>query len=75
MLLDLSAQGRRATGRDAQAVPLVLSLLLSIFIAFLSSFGIPGCLSLPTELPPLPESFVSHISWNTILIHLSFLFN
>lgn len=54
---------------------LVLSLLLSIFIAFLSSFGIPGCLSLPTELPPLPESFVSHISWNTILIHLSFLFN
>lgn len=73
MLLDLSAQGRRATGRDAQAVPLVLSL--SIFIAFLSSFGIPGCLSLPTKLPPLPESFVSHISWNTILIHLSFLFN
>lgn len=75
MLLDLSAWGRGVTDRGAQAVLLVLSLLLSIFIAFLSSFGIPGCLSLPTKPPPLPESFVSHLSWNAIVIHLSFLFN
>lgn len=60
LLLDLSARGRGITARGAHTLPLVLSLLFSIFIAFLSSFGTPGCLSLPAELPPVPESFVRH---------------